>query len=1050
MRWQYDTQLNLVEIETAGGTIHQYQDHDARGNPATVILAAGEPEERIITYTYHPEMNLPLTRSEPSVLGSGDKITIWDYDDDYDTTANENPTNLPARVIEQGFTKDATGATVAYEYITTLTYNTKGQLLTVDGPLAGTTDTTQFGYAAATGNLLSITRPLVGSTSFADYDAAGQAGRVTDVNNQSEAISYDGRGRITAVTHEADASTTTVSYNTAGLPDSATDEDDITKSYEYNANGRLYRLYDADGNYLEYLYDTQGNLIERAKHEAGNARTARKRWTYQHPNLPGKLYKEIKADDGYAQYGYDGEGNLSAVTDFNGNTTSYSYDALNRVITVAQPGSILTSYDYDMHGNLASVLDAESHETTYTYDDMSRVVATASPDTGTVTFVYDAVGNLAQKTDAKGITVQYDYDTLAQKTDAKGITVQYDYDTLRRLTAVRFPDAAQDITYTYDAGSYGVGRRSGMTDPAGTAGFEYDTRGRLVGKDSTIAGYSYSISRGFTPGGRLNSFVYPSGRTIDYTRYGSGRIQTVATTYNSATVNLVNNLSYNPFGPAKGLGIGSGGTVNNTTNQSGNLEVINPGEQMEQVYTYDGNRNLLSVRGTNTPWYNQDFGYDALNRLLSADGVYGAIDFTYDDVGNRLTRTVDGQADTYTYQPGTSRLAQITGANPAAFSYDANGNITDIDSKTYIYNQNNRLVRVEEGLDILGEYTYNGSGQRQIKEVAGVETVFHYDFGGNIIAEGLADGTMTVEYLQVDQSRMAMVTVTTGALYFFHNNYLGTPVLMTDTTGTVVWEADYKPFGEARVHPSSAVVNNFRFAGQYFDDETGLHYNYHRYYDPKTGRYLTPDPIGLGGGINLFVYASNNPINAIDPFGLMEDAIRAPKGFFGRQLDSVNTRIHQFNNPEVWGPGQGEKNFMLLVDAATIALSFGAEKIGRTCLSNIASKNIPKLSPTVSELLQLGVKGFQAHHGLPEYLGKMLGYTSKEMGGHPGILVSQFKHTGKLNPKAIHKAISKYLPPSTKFKKVNYSLRQIREGLQKAYNDLGIPEMYNEIAPLIK
>jgi RHS repeat-associated protein len=91
---------------------------------------------------------------------------------------------------------------------------------------------------------------------------------------------------------------------------------------------------------------------------------------------------------------------------------------------------------------------------------------------------------------------------------------------------------------------------------------------------------------------------------------------------------------------------------------------------------------------------------------------------------------------------------------------------------------------------------------------------------------------------------------------------------MTDSTGTVVWEGDYKPFGEAGVHPQSTVVNNFRFAGQYYDEETGLHYNYHRYYDPKTGRYLTPDPIGLLGGINLYSYAVNNPVNAIDPFGL--------------------------------------------------------------------------------------------------------------------------------------------------------------------------------------
>jgi RHS repeat-associated protein len=79
----------------------------------------------------------------------------------------------------------------------------------------------------------------------------------------------------------------------------------------------------------------------------------------------------------------------------------------------------------------------------------------------------------------------------------------------------------------------------------------------------------------------------------------------------------------------------------------------------------------------------------------------------------------------------------------------------------------------------------------------------------------------------------------------------------------------YKPFGEADVNPNSSVVNNFRFPGQYYDQETGLHYNYHRYYDPSPGRYLTADPIGLYGGINLYTYVLNNPVNYIDPLGLI-------------------------------------------------------------------------------------------------------------------------------------------------------------------------------------
>jgi len=185
------------------------------------------------------------------------------------------------------------------------------------------------------------------------------------------------------------------------------------------------------------------------------------------------------------------------------------------------------------------------------------------------------------------------------------------------------------------------------------------------------------------------------------------------------------------------------------------------------------------------------------------------------------------------------------------------------------YNQNNRLIRVEEDSTVLGEYTYNGLGQRVIKDVGGVTTVFHYDFKGNIIGESDQNGNFTYEYLYKHSSRLALVDVVSGETFSFLNDRLGTPQMLTDSTNTVVWEGVYKPFGETEVNPNSSVVNNFRFAGQYYDQESGLHYNYHRYYDPRTGRYLRPDPIGLEGGINLFLYADGNPINLIDPMGLI-------------------------------------------------------------------------------------------------------------------------------------------------------------------------------------
>ena len=254
-------------------------------------------------------------------------------------------------------------------------------------------------------------------------------------------------------------------------------------------------------------------------------------------------------------------------------------------------------------------------------------------------------------------------------------------------------------------------------------------------------------------------------------------------------------------------------------------------------------------------------------------GPYGTFDYTYDDVGNRQTIVQSGVTDVYAYLPNTNRIDTITGPNVTTFTYDANGNTTNItdmtNSRDLFYNQNNRLIRVEENSTILGEYIYNGLGQRIWKAVSGVTTTnFHYDFDGNIIAESDENGNFSKEYLYNGQNRLSMVDVATGERYDYGNDRLGTPQIMTDSNNNVVWEGVYKPFGEADVNPNSTVVNNFRFPGQYYDQETGLHYNGFRYYDSNIGRYITADPIGQDGGINLFLYALNNPINESDPMGL--------------------------------------------------------------------------------------------------------------------------------------------------------------------------------------
>jgi RHS repeat-associated protein len=164
-------------------------------------------------------------------------------------------------------------------------------------------------------------------------------------------------------------------------------------------------------------------------------------------------------------------------------------------------------------------------------------------------------------------------------------------------------------------------------------------------------------------------------------------------------------------------------------------------------------------------------------------------------------------------------------------------------------------------------YTYNGNGQRVKKVVGGTTTVFHYSLSGQLIAESDSSGNVTAEYVYLNGQPLAKIE---GAnTYYYHNDYLGSPQKITKSDGSVVWSADYKPFGEASITASDNFTNNLRFPGQYYDVETGLNYNYYRDYNPVLGRYIEADPIGLGDGDNLiYTYTANNPINAFDFYGL--------------------------------------------------------------------------------------------------------------------------------------------------------------------------------------
>lgn len=172
-------------------------------------------------------------------------------------------------------------------------------------------------------------------------------------------------------------------------------------------------------------------------------------------------------------------------------------------------------------------------------------------------------------------------------------------------------------------------------------------------------------------------------------------------------------------------------------------------------------------------------------------------------------------------------------------------------------------------------------------------------------------------------------------IYFVHSDHLGTPQKLTDESGAVVWSADYQPFGDVSLQ-ASTVISNIRFPGQYFDAETGLHYNYFRNYEPTTGRYLESDPIGLLAGFNTYAYVHNDPLNYTDPYGLVTCRPGTPSIQCKINEIVANGRIDRLDELEelLEAQGIGGKEKLKLIRACKNAFNKKAKKAKREFRTN--------------------------------------------------------------------------------------------------------------------
>ncbi len=322
-----------------------------------------------------------------------------------------------------------------------------------------------------------------------------------------------------------------------------TDPTGVALFYEYDETGRLSRTLDGDGNRIELTLNSEGQPLRK---EIFNPEGTSVRYLERTYDAYSRPVSETDVH-GARYFGYDDDtGRLTSVTDPMGRITTYEYDALGRRKKIVEPapesgGSLpQTLFTYDNRDNLVSVTDAEGRTITSVYDDFGQCIEQNSPDSGLTRNTYDIPGN------------------ITSRTDANGVTTHYSYDAENRVTAIDYPGTDHDVTFTYDQGENGMGRRTGMVDASGTYTYTYDVRGHLTTEKKVIDNATYYVRYGYDAAGRLTSITYPDGMVVMYNRDAVGNVVGIEAISNGVSRTVLSDVVHMPFGPIADMVFGNG------------------------------------------------------------------------------------------------------------------------------------------------------------------------------------------------------------------------------------------------------------------------------------------------------------------------------------------------------------------------------------------------------------------------------------------------------------------------------------------------------------
>jgi RHS repeat-associated protein len=729
----------------------------------------------------------------------------------------------------------AGAATRSFAY----TYNAFGQVLTATDPRG---NVTQYAYDAR-GDLTSVTDALGHVTNITSYDGNGRPLTIVDPNGVTTSLTYDPRGRLTSRT--VGTLTTAYGYNKTGNLNRVTQPDGSYLAYSYDMAHRLTGIADAAGDHIAYTLDAAGNIVnEQAFDPSGMLRQTR---SYAY-NAVNRLKETIGAEGQTTVYAHDKQGNLTTVTDPLNHVTNYAYDALNRVAEAIDPKGGTTLFGYNAHDDLKLVTDPRNLLTAYKWDGLDDQLQVASPDTGVTNRTFDAAGN------------------VASSTDARGNTTTYSYDALNRRTKALFADGTS-AAWHYDQGANGIGRLTKIRDVTGSTVYSYDANGHVTQKLQTAGAVTLTMTYGYDSGGRLASVTYPSGKQIMYAYDAAGRVSGVTKNGNT----LATGVTYLPFSMAAGWTAGNGASYLRTFDLDGRITGLALPAADNIALGYDAASRITGRTETGFPA--ESFTYNALDSLhIYASGA-ATQTYTYDANGNRTgyaTNATPPVSLAYNIDPASNRLLGIGGSWTESFTYDAAGNMLSYSAPfadySFAYDARNRQTEAFVGA-IGTNWLINGLGQRIGQTNGSVpEFFFVYDEAGHPTGKYDGGGNPLQETAWLGDLPVAVLSP--AGRFYIAPDHLGGPHQITNASGAAVWQWNHDPYGNG--DPSDPLGNfsyDLRFPGQFFDQSTKLHYNYFRDYDPRLGRYIESDPIGLAGGINTYAYVNGNPVSYTDENG---------------------------------------------------------------------------------------------------------------------------------------------------------------------------------------